>query len=211
MVLWMIGLGLGDEGDISVKGLKAVQQSLGSEHFTQLWRECLEDLTRHAGGCKRHIGFMGRRNILLPQQGVHTFTWKRGWTAHGTGPSASTPAIDLCKRRPDRVFECCQGAWIRNTFKLSSLDPLVCHSSAFNAPGECMLYILRWCWKVHVNSPWARQRDIGCCVTRWWKAQGDIPKVIESSLKFKNSAAVRVWFQWHSLTYWCECEWSNLC
>ncbi|CAE7930364.1 dph5, partial [Symbiodinium sp. KB8] len=27
MVLWMIGLGLGDEGDISVKGLKAVQQS----------------------------------------------------------------------------------------------------------------------------------------------------------------------------------------
>ena len=29
MVLWMIGLGLGDEGDISVKGLKAVQQSLG--------------------------------------------------------------------------------------------------------------------------------------------------------------------------------------
>lgn len=27
MVLWMIGLGLGDEGDISVKGLKAVQRS----------------------------------------------------------------------------------------------------------------------------------------------------------------------------------------
>ena len=29
MVLWMIGLGLGDEGDISVKGLKAVQRMLG--------------------------------------------------------------------------------------------------------------------------------------------------------------------------------------
>ena len=29
MVLWMIGLGLGDEGDISVKGLKAVQQTPG--------------------------------------------------------------------------------------------------------------------------------------------------------------------------------------
>lgn len=28
MVLWMIGLGLGDEGDISVKGLKAVQRML---------------------------------------------------------------------------------------------------------------------------------------------------------------------------------------
>ena len=28
MVLWMIGLGLGDEGDISVKGLKAVQRRL---------------------------------------------------------------------------------------------------------------------------------------------------------------------------------------
>eukprot|EP00440_Ansanella_granifera_P028017 gb/GFBE01030438.1/.p1 GENE.gb/GFBE01030438.1/~~gb/GFBE01030438.1/.p1 ORF type:complete len:273 (+),score=67.92 gb/GFBE01030438.1/:1-819(+) len=27
MVLWMIGLGLGDDGDVSVKGLKAIQQS----------------------------------------------------------------------------------------------------------------------------------------------------------------------------------------
>lgn len=137
MVLWMIGLGLGDEGDISVKGLKAVQRSLGfgtressgwfkqgldgSEHFTHdLWRECLEDLTRsdrsnsqcvraafsfailqtcfgmqmHANACKFlkrwatpkywPYEMAAKHPFCWPQQGVLTFTWKRGLAAHWT-------------------------------------------------------------------------------------------------------------------------------
>ena len=43
MVLWMIGLGLGDEGDISVKGLKAVQRMLDLRHvqYCYVLRDCI--------------------------------------------------------------------------------------------------------------------------------------------------------------------------
>ena len=50
MVLWMIGLGLGDEGDISVKGLKAVQRilDLRYEQYCQGQHVSLEVVLEHS-------------------------------------------------------------------------------------------------------------------------------------------------------------------
>ena len=76
MVLWMIGLGLGDEGDISVKGLQAVQQLLAAVNSGQL--QLREGLCSGKYIQNKPLKPMGRRSQDNPIRHIRDYEGQLG-------------------------------------------------------------------------------------------------------------------------------------
>jgi len=115
MVLWMIGLGLGDDGDITVKGLQAVKKA---EHvYLEAYTSILPGLDRESLAAAYGVPEIIEADRELVESGceemlerakkigrVLSSCWRSSLRDDSHGPvAASTAARHTCEGHPQRI------------------------------------------------------------------------------------------------------------